>query len=171
MLRKIEKSALPGFNGLSAFDGALRFLSKADETWLSKTRSFYGDLFPQLSIFAEDAFGVLFGFDANARVNIFHSESADIEFLGIYEDEFYGIISDDPDGTIGLAFYRQCVSALGRPLLEEHFAFKVETALGGALETKNVSILNRIDHYRALGSIARQIHNVPVGTAFIPKKT
>ena len=170
MLRKIEKTALPGFNGLSAFDGAIRFLSSADEAWLSEIKNFYGDLFPDLSIIAEDAFGILFGIDANSRVNVFHAESADIEPLGISEDEFYGIIADDPDGTISLAFYSQCVSVLGRPLLEQHFAFKVETALGGALEANNVSILDRIEHYRALGSIARQIHNVPVGTPFIPKR-
>jgi hypothetical protein len=169
MLSAITKEKLPDFKGDVAFGGALRFYSESDDGWLKEIGGKYGELFPSLKFFAEDAFGVIYGLDSNNGATLFHADSADIEPLGITEEQFYKIICDDPEGTISYGFYEYCARSLRQIAVHEHFAFKVELALGGEMTLENVYICDRRSHFLGLAKVAKQIHAAPVGTRFNPK--
>ena len=163
------KSFLPGFDGTRAFGGALRFFDAKNQEWVATWGKYYGNLLPKLRFFAGDAFGLLYGLDSNKKVSIFWTETADIEDLGVSEDEFYQLIQQDPDETINLALYKDAVDKLGEPNLDQDFALKVETALGGQLSIDNLYICDRESHLIGLAKIATQIHKMPAGTRVIPK--
>lgn len=163
------KSLLPGFDGKKAFGGALRFFDVNDQEWTVKWRKYYGKLFPKLRFFAGDAFGLLYGIDSNQKVSIFWTETADVEFLDVSEEEFYQLILQDPDGTINLTLYNRAVNELGELKLSQDFCCKVEIALGGQLSVDNLYICDRETHLIGLAKIAMQIHGIPLGSNIIPK--
>ncbi len=141
--------------------GALRFYAPDKRhDWLS----FYGSLVKEpLSFFAEDAFGVQFAL-INGDVAIFQTETAELETLGMAQSEFYQTILNDPDGTLSWSLYKTAVQLLGKPSSDQHFAFKVELALGGQPVIENIEIINSFDHFKMMASIAKQIKDVPIGT-------
>lgn len=157
------KHELPGFNGITAFDGALRFID-ANNTWMSRWGDSYGDLAPKLKLVASDAFGTMYGLDEAGKMSIFWSETGEIESLDIDEHEFFSLIAKDPDGTINLDLYQAAVQKLGQINQNQHFAFKVETAMGGLVALDNLMIMDADEHMRSLGAIAQQIRNIQPGT-------
>lgn len=159
----ITKENLPEYNGRSAFDGALRFFEPEDDSWKSTWGHYYGSLMPDIKIFASDAFGTVFGIVNTDRVAIFWSETGELELLGLGLEEFYEMIIQDPIGTINIDLYRSAIEIHGKPSLEEHFAFKVETALGGKLTTDNIIIMDAKEHFKSMAKIAHQIKDMPVG--------
>ncbi|MCS0585548.1 DUF1851 domain-containing protein [Massilia pinisoli] len=165
-MSSIDKNCLPQYDGGTAYSGALVFFDPNTPTWTSGWRQSYGDLFPSLRFFVGDAFGLLFGLDSSDKVCIFCGETAEVEPLGIDERRFYGIISEDPDGTVHKSFFDEATHAIGTLKADQIFAFKVEMALGGKLAIDNLYITDRIEHMRALGKIACQIHRDPTGTSY-----
>ena len=157
------KQDLPGYNGSTAFDGALRFFESEDDSWKSIWGHCYGSLMPDIRIFASDAFGTVFGLVEKNKVAIFWCETGELEFLGIELEDFYEMIVQDPTGTINFDLYQAAIELYGKPAFEEHFAFKVETALGGELTTDNIVVMDAIEHFRAMAKIANQIKNIPTG--------
>jgi hypothetical protein len=166
----MKKENLPGFDGSSAFGGALRFHEPNDQTWLEQWGRNYGSLTPQLDFFASDAFGTYYGIDHSGLVSIFWSETGEVERLGLEESDFFQKIKHDPDGTINFNLYQEAVRRFGKPLPSQHFAFKLETALGGSVAAENIVIMDAVEHMRALAKIAQQIAGVPDGTQFRPTK-
>ena len=158
------KSMLSGYDVVSAFGGALRFLESTDMDWIRVWGESSGLGLPKLTFFASDAFGVLYGLDEAGGVSILWTETGQVEALNVSEDDFYRLIAQDPDGTISLNLYEAACSQLHTPKIHQHFGFKVETALGGALDPSNLYIVDRRVHLEALGKIAAQISKVPVGT-------
>jgi len=161
-------------NGGVAFDGALRFFPAVSEEglrdiafWNSEAgwKSVYGPLSPSgLLIFAEDGFGVQFGFLPNERVARFWNETAEVEPLDMDAIEFVEAIAADPNGTISRDLFGEASRLLGRLALSEHFAFRVETALGGTPTADNLQKMDAVEHMRASAKIARQIAHLPLGT-------
>jgi hypothetical protein len=166
IMSSIDKNFLPQYDGRTAYAGALIFFDPNGPDWTSGWRQSYGDLFPSLRFFAGDAFGLLFGLDSSDKVCIFWSETAEVEPLGIDERSFYGIISEDPDGTVNKSFFYEATQAIGTLTRDQVFAFKVEIALGGRLAIENLYVSDRVEYMRALGNIARQIHRDPTGTSY-----
>ena len=166
---------LVAVNGATAFHGALRFFPamathgmrdvcswNSAETW----KSYYGVHSPDsLLLFAEDAFGVQFGFESTGSVSIFWSETGEIEPLEIGLREFLERVLEDPDGTISLDFYLSARDALGAANAAHHYALQVETALGGELAVDNLLLMDSVMHMRSLGKIAQQLRDIPEGTA------
>ena len=160
----IEKNKLPDFDGTTAFNGGLRFFDSSNDEWKQIWGKDFGSLMPEIKIFAADAFGTIYGLDSNNEVVIFWPETAELESLEVGVGEFYEMIAADPVNTINLDLFNSCVEEYGRPLINENFAFKIETALGGELSVGNISIMNAADHYKLLGKIAAQIKDIPEGT-------
>lgn len=158
------KRTLPEFNGQSSYGGALRFFEPDDLSWKEVWGRAYGPLLPDIRIFASDAFGVMFGFDAAGEVVIFWAESGEIEELGIDEDTFYSLIKDDPEETINWGLYKQAVKELGPVPLTENLAFKIELALGGELAVSNMERMDSVLHMQSLGKIAQQLVDIPYGS-------
>lgn len=157
---------LPGFDGYTAFGGALRFHDVGDSSWIDLWGSGYGTLIPDLRFFASDTFGTMYGLNAAGHVAIFWSETGEVEEIGVGQEEFFAMIVEDPNSTINLDLYREAVEKIGAITSGQHFAFKVETALGGQLAVENLMIMSADDHMRALGVIAQQIHDMPPGSVF-----
>lgn len=141
--------------------GSLRIYAPNERhAWLS----FYGDMIEKsLEFFAEDAFGVQFA-SINGNVGVFQPETAELELLEMTQTEFYQTIVDDLEGTISWSLYQEGVRLLGKPSSSQHFAFKVELALGGQPVVENMVILDSIEHFKIMASIAKQIKDIPVGT-------
>lgn len=149
--------ALPGFDGRAAFDGALRFF-ETDDAWMTRWGCHFGDLVPDLRLIASDAFGTMFGLDKFGKVAIFWAETGDIEPLGVDEIAFLSMIMKDPNGTINLDLYQAAVREFGPIGPQQHFAFRVETALGGQVALDNLMVMDADEHMRVLGALAQQIH-------------
>lgn len=164
----MSKEDLPGFNGKTALQGALRFIEPNDD-WRERWGLSFGSLSPQLKLFAADAFGVVYGLDDKGKVSIFWPDGGDVEPLDVTEAEFYELIKADPDNTINLRLFLDASAALGEIGPSQSFAFKIELALGGAPSVDNIVIMDTDEYMRALGAIAQQIHDVPEGTRFKPE--
>jgi len=162
----MDMEKVPGFDGHTAFGGALRFHDALDLSWIDRWGREYGALIPDLRFFASDAFGTMYGLNAAGHVGIFWSETGDVEELGVDREEFFEMIAEDPNGTINLDLYREAVERIGVITYDQHFSFKVETALGGQLAVENLMIMDADAHMRALGAIAQQIHDIPPGSVF-----
>jgi hypothetical protein len=156
-------------NGGVAYDGCLRLFPVRSSEGLVDLDSWnaphgwkesFADLAPSLSIFGEDAFGLQFAFSDAGNVVIFWSETGELESLGYGVREFLLRIAADPDGTISYNLHRQGIAALGSLQLNQHFAFKVETALGGHLSLDNLTVVDAQAHMRALGKIALQLRRM-----------
>ena len=158
-----DKFSLPGFDGESAFSGAIRFCDNGKKDWEQEWGDFYGSLKPSFRLFATDVFGTAYGLLSNNEVAIFWPETAELESLGIGISEFYEMILADPISTINLDLYMSAVKKYRKPTLDEHFAFKIETALGGELTVENVVIMNSTEHFRSLAKLAIRIKDMPVG--------
>lgn len=163
---KVDRHDLPDFDGHTAFGGALRFFDFDYDSWKERWGKSYGLLAPNLRFIASDAFGTMYGLDESGNVSIFWAETGEVESLGVCPEEFFSMILEDPNGTINLDLYREAVQKNGAIGLRQHFAFKVETALGGQLVVDNVMIMDADEHMRALGALAQQIHDVPDGSKF-----
>lgn len=159
----IDKTQLPKYDGFSAYDGALRFFDPEDTSWKYQWGKYYGELMPNIKIFAADAFGTVYGLLDNGSTAIFWTETGEIEGLGVDLDEFFELVYQDPDGTINLSLYQAAVEKFGNISVDKHFAFKVETALGGQLSIDNIVLMDSNDHFKALSKIAKQIKNIPEG--------
>jgi hypothetical protein len=155
------EASLPGFDGKTALSGALRFGSQ--DALLKAWATDSGQPAPKMQSFASDSFGVVYGIDSNGKVAIFWPETGEVERLGVSKDEFYELVKKDPEGTVNLSLYQDATKKLGPLAPEEHFAFKIETALGGPLTVENVLKMKAADHMRSLGKIAREIRDIPVG--------
>jgi hypothetical protein len=183
-LRSLEVGTPPPWfwsqaGGGVAYDGALRLfpywanggLASYPE-WNSKAgwRSFYGELAPEWDSFGEDAFGVQYLISPGEApvVAIFWSETGEVEHLGVGPSEFLDMVSEDPENTISLGFYRACVARYGELPLGKHFAMRVESALGGQLAVDNVVPMDALEHMRALAHIAGQLRTVPIGSPLRP---
>lgn len=168
------------WNGATALDGALRLFALGDveELWTVSDwnaqdtwRGEFGRLQPRGVCIGEDAFGTQFVRVPDLdEVALFWPETGTMERIGLSRAEFVRAVIDDPDGTVSLHQYRKAVSALGRPSLREHLAMKVETAVGGEFSSDNMIRMPSISHMRALGLLALQIADVPVGTGFTPHR-
>lgn len=158
-----ENSVLPDFDGRTAFGGALRFYDIDDESWKQQWGKYYDALMPDIRIFAIDAFGTVYGLLPNSTVAIFWSETGEVEQLDVGLSEFYEMIIQDPDNTINFSLYMDAVKKFGKPAFNEHFAFKIETALGGSLSVDNISVMDATDHFMALGKLANRIKDIPEG--------
>ncbi len=166
--------------GLLAFQGALRIFAwsedaqlysastwNADETWRSSYREL---LSPKWQSIAEDAFGTQYLLHSDTgRMALFWSETGEVEELEADPEQFFRAIIAEPDSTIWLGFYSRCVMALGKPSPKQHFALKVESAVGGEHTTDNVLVMDATTHMRALGQLAHQIRDVPIGTPLEPQ--
>jgi hypothetical protein len=108
----------------------------------------------------------MYGLAADRTVAIFWPETGETERLDIDQTEFYRLIKQDPDGTINYSLYRQAVEKLGELSLGQHFAFKIELALGGQLDVDNVVMMDATEHMNMLGKLAQRISGLPVGTRF-----
>lgn len=161
-----SKGDLPDYDGHSAFGGALRFLDPDDCSWKERWGQSYGYLAPNLRFIAADAFGTMYGLDDAGKVAIFWAETGEVELLGVEPDKFFSMILEDTNGTINLDLYREAVRKIAGIGLQQHFAFKVEIALGGQLVVDNIMAMDADEHMRVLGSLAQQIHAVPVGSRF-----
>ena len=133
--------------------GALRFYAQGTRhDWIS----FYGNLVKKpLSFFAEDAFGIQFAL-LNGAVAVFQPETAELESLGMTTSEFYQVMVNDPEGTLSWSLYQSAVDLFGKPASDQHFAFKVELALGGQPVIENIEIINSAEHFKMMASIAKQ---------------
>lgn len=154
------------FDGAAAFKGALRFFDPDDDRWKTSWGVSYGPLMPNIRLFASDAFGVMYGLDDDDKAVIFWSETAELERLGVTEEEFYRLIKQDPDGTISYGLHVDAEKIYGRLGLDQHFAFKIELAMGGELSVKNIMVMDAVAHMNALGKLAQRIRDIPVGTKF-----
>ena len=166
--------------GLSAFGGALRiFPSKASvqlpsmaqwndfEGW----RGHYRHLAPRWPIIGEDSFGTQYLLDPeHEQVSIFWAETAEIEAVGVSPAEFLEMIIADPEETISLRLYQQCVGRYGELQLRQHFAFRVELAVGGSPEVNNIVVMTAAEHMVALASIALQIREIPLKSQLTPTR-
>ncbi len=165
-------------NGAVAYGGALRIFPLQEcagladvQTWNAREtwKGAYGSAAPDLYLFAEDAFGVQFGFEADGSVARFWNETGDVEALDLGLGEFFEAISLDPEGTISAETYRAADRQIGPLTLREHFAMRVETAVGGKFNCDNMIRMDSIEHMRACGSVAQQIRRTPIGTSFKPR--
>jgi hypothetical protein len=153
-------------NGAYAFGGCLRLFPTrsvhrlADiDSWndASGWKRLYGKLSPSVAIFAEDVFGLQFGFDQKGTVTAFWSETGEVEDLGYGLREFLARIVAKPEETISYDTFQRARKALGSVGLHEHLACRVETALGGRFDVENLVVMNAYDHMVALGKIAVQL--------------
>lgn len=158
-----DKESLPDFDGRTAFGGALRFYDPDDDSWEQQWGRFYGNLMPNIKVFAIDAFGTVYGISSNDMVTIFWSETGEVEDLGVGISDFYEMIMQDPDNTINLGLYEDAVKKYGKLSFDEHFAFKIETALGGSLTVDNISVMSADEHFQSLGKLANRIKDIPEG--------
>lgn len=157
------KELLPDYNRISAYKGALRFHEPEDLSWRQSWGEHYGHLRPEIKIFSSDAFGTVYGLLGNESVCIFWPETGELENINSSIEEFFQFILDDPVNTIHYDLYVQAVKKYGPPSINQHFAFIIETVLGGALATENLVVMDAVNHYKALAKIALQIHNLPIG--------
>lgn len=162
----VDRRELPDFDGHTAFGGALRFLDADDGSWMARWGQSYGPIAPDLRFIASDAFGTMYGLDGSGKVAIFWAETGDVELLGVGQEEFFSMILEDPNSTINLDLYRDAAREIGAIGPQQHFAFKVETALGGLVALDNLMIMDADEHMRGLGALAQQIHDVPAGGKF-----
>ncbi|KAF1684536.1 hypothetical protein B1992_14995 [Pseudoxanthomonas broegbernensis] len=167
MKEKVKIETLPGYDGKTAYCGALRLLDKGDIDWISKWAAGNEGCLPGLDFFAADAFGVLYGVNEGGVVSIFWTETGCLEDIGITRDEFFMLVCEDPNSTINYSLYIEAVAKIGKPNHDQNFSLKVETALGGKMSVDNLYICDKSIHMLQLGKIARQIKDYPVGTVFI----
>lgn len=154
-------------NGAIAFGGALRFFPALPARGLADVCSWnenpgtwkwaYAHRAPEIFLFAEDAFGLQFGFRPDGSVAIFWAETAEIEDLAVGLKDFVRLIESDPKETISYELFCSAREALGPISLDQHYAFRIETALGGSLSVENLVVASSIEHLRALGKIALQL--------------
>lgn len=158
-----------------AYEGALRLFPWSVDSpltsyrhWNSRTgwHSWYGPLAPEWDSFGEDAFGVqyLISRDDEPVVAIFWAETGEVEHLGVGPGDFLRMVREDPEETISMVLYRACVARYGELPPRQHFAMRVEAALGGKFDVENIVPMDALEHMRALSQIALQIHSVPIGT-------
>lgn len=168
------RDALLSINGGIAYGGAIRVFPAYRVPQLPTIgdwndpplwKNSYGSLIrSDLTVFCEDAFGVQFAIGTDGLVTRIWNETAEAECLGMRFQEFFNVIHNDPVGTISLDLYQSAEQSLGPLPLSEHFAFKIETALGGKAAVENVMRMGSVMHMRACGGIARQIKSMPIGT-------
>jgi hypothetical protein len=159
----MKRDLLPGFDGTTAFNGALRFHA-ATPAWVAA----YGNMAPQGATFlAEDAFGVQYlRDDRSGNICVFWPETAKYEDLGYDEAQFWQIVKAHPNDTILLDLYDTARATLGPVIVGQHYAWIIELALGGEQELSNLEVMDAHQHMRALASIAGQIKDLPDGTPF-----
>ncbi|SQD76790.1 T6SS immunity protein Tdi1 domain-containing protein [Moritella yayanosii] len=161
----VDKSILPEFDGESAYSGALRFYDDSCSDWEYEWGKLYGSMKPTFKLFAIDAFGTAYGLLSDENVAIFWSETGELEPIDANLEEFLGMILEDPYTTINYDLYISAVEHLGKPSFHEHFAFKVELALGGSLSVDNLTIMDSTKHFHSLAKIAFQINEIKVGSS------
>ena len=124
------------------------------------------------SCFGEDAFGsqYLLSSGPMPKVAVFLSETGEIDELGVGPAEFLQMIVDDPQNSLWLPLYQACVEQYGPLSLRQHFALRIESALGGKMSVENVMPIDSQEHMGALAEIAEQIRDVPNGTKFTSVK-
>lgn len=97
---------------------------------------------------------------------IFWSETAEVEMLDMGPREFIEAIIEDPDETISLGLYSECLKKHGPLPTRSHFVLRVESALGGEMNVGNIVPGPALAHMRALGKLAQQLRRVLLGTRF-----
>lgn len=153
--------------GAVAFGGALRVFPPADcsglysvKKWNASTtwKARYGKKAPvNVLVFAEDAFGTQYYIDGEGMVGAFWSETGEQERFNLTVPEFLNSIVSDPNGTISASLYVEAIKEIGDLKISQHFAFKIELALGGKLEVANMVAMDSLRHMIALAKIAGQI--------------
>jgi hypothetical protein len=166
--------------GVSAFGGALRLFPCSEGREIPSVnqwnvedgwRAAFGTLAPKWLSVGEDAFGTQYLLSPDqSEMALFWPETGEVEALQVSPHEFLSMIAKNPDNTVSLSLYEACCARFGPLALGRHFAFKVETALGGKAELGNVSPMDALEHMVALGKIATQIGNAEIGTAFLPER-
>lgn len=164
--------------GFLAFGGALRMLPSRPrlplpsvDTWNrpSTWKRHFRQLAPQWDAVGEDAFGTQYLLRPDGReMALFWPEDGTVERVGKTPAEFLAAIARDPDSTLLLPLFRSCVKRFGPLPPRAHFAFRVELAVGGKPEVRNVDVWDARQHLRVLAMIALQIHDLPQGTKLVP---
>ncbi len=154
---------LPDFDGQTAFGGGLRFIPGDPAEWAQQWLPAFGELKPELTFFATDAFSTLFGRGPNGNVVIFLPETGEVDALGVPVDSFLHLIVEDPEATIHIDLFKQAVRKFGKLQPDETFALKVETALGGQLDIENLYKEQQVKYLVALGKLARQLQAMELG--------
>ena len=158
-----SRKNLPSYDGQTAFGGSLRFIPGDPAEWAQQWLPAFGELNPQLTFFATDAFSTLFGYDANGNVVIFLPETAEVDALEVPVATFFELIVQDPDATIHIDLFNQAVAKFGKLRPDETFALKIETALGGQLDVENLYKEQQVKYLIALGKIAKQLQGMNLG--------
>ena len=123
----------------------------------------YGKMVDKYYFFAEDVFGNLFGFYENTIV-LFSIDSGEIEPIAQSLEDWYGLISSEPQYYTGYEILQGDVSAIIESLKTGHrlgaiFPF----TLGGGYNMDNLALLPTIANLEANASICAQIKHLPDG--------
>jgi len=155
-------------DGLIAFEGGLRCFGATTQRLPSLTewnrpqgwRLAYQSLADGLLVFAEDAFGNQFAFEAD-RIVRFVAETAEREFMADSLEEWLEILMRDPDEELALWLLREW-KAPDRVLQpDEHLCPKVPFVAGGPYESRDLYVLDRNQSMVFKGDLAWQIRNMP----------
>ena len=159
-------------NGFYAFEGALHVFADGDpgheyglEQWNSEAswRCEYEGLAGGV-FFAEDVFGAQFCL-VDGVISSFDPETGTLESMARSLDEWASMILDDYPTLTGYPLAHEWQRAHG-PLPRGHRLVPITPfVLGGAFAIENLHVLDAVEGMLFRASIARQIRDLPDGTA------
>lgn len=156
---------LPGRGVNYCFNGLLRSFCSNDNVWTAAWSLHSGLGFDFSKALIYDVFGNVYFIDGfDDQMAILSLDSGDMSVLDVDVDNFFSAIEIDPVSTIRSDLYEEARLKLGGLSESQNYALKVEAALGGNFCVDNMYICDRLKHAIALGEIACQIKNMPIGT-------
>ncbi len=166
-------------NGVYAFEGVLHVFPShgldseigLDEwnsvgTW----RDAYGDLGRAGLFFAEDVFGGQFCLSGDG-VYGFDPETGELSFLSEDIEGWAAIILDDYEVMTGQPLAQQWQKSNGAMPAGHRLAPKIPFVAGGEYSLENIFLVNAIEGMRFRADIARQIADLPDGSAIVIEVT
>lgn len=135
------------------------------KTWIG----LYGQM-PSAVYFAEDLFGVQFGFDVNG-VFSFDPETGERSGLAADLEGWASVLLDDYDAITGHSLARLWQTENGPIPPRKRLVPRVPFVLGGEFNLKNLYLADLVDAMRFRADLARQVRGVADGVSVVLKVT
>ncbi|WP_424186515.1 SMI1/KNR4 family protein [Actinokineospora sp. G85] len=125
----------------------------------------YGGLADDLLCFAQDLFGVQFAIEGGRRVSRFDPETGELRTIGDSLEDWAEWLLAEPDRRGTRSFATRWQDEHGPLGHDERLLPRTLFVLGGEYTDDNLTVCDAVTAMRVRGPIARQVHDLPDGTA------
>ena len=125
---------------------------------------YYGDLFPNVLVFAEDIFGNQFAFLENNKIGFINIETACIDDTFENFEYFISNFSSSPDYFSGFSIANKWIAKNGEIHPSQRLSPIKPFVIGGSYDLENLHLLEKESLFAYTSFLAKQIKDLPDGT-------